>query len=757
MKTLHPFVSTLLTAAVVYYAYYSLMPANYTIATAERTKFSSERAMHHVKQMAQKPHFTGSENHKTVQGYLFKELINLGLQPEIQEGYTAGDWGNLSLATNIIATIKGNGNGKALMLLSHYDSSPHSSLGASDAASGVATILEGVRAFLASGEKPENDVVILFSDAEELGLNGAQLFVKNHPLAKNIGLVLNFEARGSGGPSYMLLETNGGNAQLIKAFADAKPKYPVANSLMYSIYKMLPNDTDLTVFREDGNINGFNFAFIDDHFDYHTVRDNPERLNMNTLEHQGTYFMSLMPYFANANLAGLSSEEDYVYFNFPVWGMGYYPFSYILPMLIVAILIFGVILYTGIKKKKLNLKGILKSFLPFISALIICGLIGMYFYKILLYFYPQYKDILHGFTYNGHWYIAAVSFLCLAIAFKLYAPFKKVSPANLMVAPLFVWLTLCATVAFYLKGAAFFVIPVTAGLISLYVLINQEKPSTMLMLFLGLPALIMFSPYVGMFPVGLGLKMMMAATLFVVLIFGLMIPVFGFFKSKGSYAILFLLISIALFVKAHWESGFTSDRAKPTSLVYFQDDDKGNAFMATYNQVTDTWIEKSMGSTLEKPEGMAVLDSKYNSGFSFVAKTESKKIPSPRVQIELDTVIGDNRVLGICITPERNANRLVIHSKNKVLALKANQVVLDTSYLNNRGEKLLTHYISNNAFTNLEVTLPKNETPEFVVFESSYDLLSHPKFNIAARPENAIPMPFVLNDAVTVKKTIRID
>ena len=49
---------------------------------------------------------------------------------------------------NILATIKGSSEAaKALVLLSHYDSNPHSSLGASDAGSGVVTILEGVRAF----------------------------------------------------------------------------------------------------------------------------------------------------------------------------------------------------------------------------------------------------------------------------------------------------------------------------------------------------------------------------------------------------------------------------------------------------------------------------------------------------------------------------------------------------------------------------------------------------------------------------------
>ena len=60
----------------------------------------------------------------------------------------------------------------------------------------------------------------------------------------------------------MIVETNGGNGELIKAFAEANPSHPFANSLMYSIYKLLPNDTDSTVLRENGDIDGFFFAFM---------------------------------------------------------------------------------------------------------------------------------------------------------------------------------------------------------------------------------------------------------------------------------------------------------------------------------------------------------------------------------------------------------------------------------------------------------------------------------------------------------------
>jgi hypothetical protein len=42
----------------------------------------------------------------------------------------------------------------------------------------------------------------------------------------------------------MLMETNG---EGVKRICCSKHYFPVSNSLMYSIYKMLPNDTDLTV------------------------------------------------------------------------------------------------------------------------------------------------------------------------------------------------------------------------------------------------------------------------------------------------------------------------------------------------------------------------------------------------------------------------------------------------------------------------------------------------------------------------------
>jgi hypothetical protein len=331
----------LLIFATLALGWLSQKPADNAYAINDDTVFSQQRAFAHVSNIASQAHFVGSSAHADVHDYIVQQLKAMGLEVESQNTLALSPYYFASAyVANIVArlpanTASGPATNKALALVSHYDSAVSSSFGASDAGSGVATILEALHAFIASGQQHNNDIVVIITDAEEVGLLGAQAFVEQHPWAKDIGLALNFEARGSGGPSFMLLETNGGNSALIHAFKQAHVPYPMANSLMYSLYKMLPNDTDLTIFLEQANINGFNFAFIDDHFDYHTAQDTPERLDPSTLNHQASYLVALLPLFANTDLSALNSEVDQVYFNLANWLMVDYPFSWVLPIFIV--------------------------------------------------------------------------------------------------------------------------------------------------------------------------------------------------------------------------------------------------------------------------------------------------------------------------------------------------------------------------------------------------------------------------------------
>jgi hypothetical protein len=751
----------LVLVALVFGIFYLMMPQDYDTTEAPLSEFSTKRALEKVKEIAAKPHYVGSKNHEVVANYLVKELRNLGLETSLQEGFTMTEKGTLVQSKNILARIKGSANTKALLLLSHYDSAPHSfSHGASDDASGVATILESVRAFLHTKTKHKNDIIILFSDAEELGLNGAALFVTQHHWAKEVGLVLNFEARGSSGPSYMLMETNQGNAKMVDAFTNGKSTYPVSNSLMYSIYKMLPNDTDLTVFRESGKIQGFNFAFIDSHFNYHTMQDTYNHLDPKTLAHQGTYLFPLLKHFSNADLTNLNATDDKVYFNIP-FAFVSYPFSWILPMLILGFVLLFAFVFIGLGKQLLRMDEIIRGFVPLMGSLLVSGAVTYVLWKLLLGFYPQYNDILQGFTYNGHDYIYGFVSLTLAICFLFYRKdSKRNSEMSQMIAPLFVWLLINIGIAIQLQGAGFLIIPVISSTLMLVYYVFTQKSNPLLNIILALPTLIIIAPFIQMFPIGLGLKILVGSAVLTVLAFSLLLPIFGSFTQKRLWSTLFFLFAIGLFVKAHQSSGYVYGKAKPNSLVYVLNGDTNKANWATYDTNLDEWTKGYLGEHPKdgKPLNTNKLYSKYGSEFTYMADAPIKKIAKPTIEFVKDSVVGSQRYLKIIITPNRKVNRYDIFSNTKINNLKANGVQsidLKSNIISKNTTKILSYYVVNNIPLSLEFSIQTNQKLDMNLVESSFDLMTNPLFSMAKRRDWMIPTPFVLTDAIIIKEKIK--
>ncbi len=762
-KSYSSILSTLFILGILGFIFFTLMPQWTSDEEVPLSEFSTERALEQVKNISKEPHFVGSENHDVVANYLVKELQKMGLETSVQEGFSFSDKSILTKGKNILARIKGTNSDKVILLLSHYDSAPHSaSHGASDAGSGVATILESVRAFINNKIPHKNDIVILFSDGEEIGLNGAALFVKQHHWAKEVGLVLNFEARGSSGPSYMLMETNAGNAGLVKEFAAANPKFPVSNSLMYSIYKMLPNDTDLTVFRKEGNIQGYNFAFIDGHYNYHTAQDDVNHLDKNTLAHQGEYLMPLLDYFSNANLNTTQATEDDVYFTIPFTFISY-PFSWVLPMVIIAFVLLLILIFIGIGKRIIIGKEIWRGFMPFLGSIIVSGLLTLIGWKLLLKVYPQYNDLLNGFTYNGHDYIAAFTLLSLSISFAFYQRFsvKKVT-MNHFIAPLFIWILINGLIAFFLKGAGFLIIPVFAGLMMLASFVLTQKSNWKLNLFLSIPSLLIIAPFIEMFPIGLGLKILVGSAILTALAFGLLLPIFGSFTRKGMSSLLLFLVAVGFFAKAHYFSGYESGKAKSNSLVYMLDADKNKAYWATYDTNLDEWTKSYLGENPKdaKELNSIPLPSKYKTIFSFMADAPIKEIAKPTIEFLKDSVVGANRYLKIRITPNRKVNRYDVFGNDDldIQNFKANGMTLlgqKTSKYERKDKKLLSYYVVDQLPLEIEFSIPASRVLDLDLIESSFDLMNNPLFSMAKRADWMMPTPYVLNDAVVVKQKIK--
>ena len=115
---------------------------------------------------------------------------------------------------------------------------------------------------------------------------GAEAFVNQYDQLDSIALIINLEARGNAGVGFTF-EFSKLNGWMMRQYSMAVER-PYANSFAYEIYKMMPNYTDFTVFRET-NISGFNTALINGYAYYHSMVDRVENLDPRSLQHLGRY------------------------------------------------------------------------------------------------------------------------------------------------------------------------------------------------------------------------------------------------------------------------------------------------------------------------------------------------------------------------------------------------------------------------------------------------------------------------------------
>jgi hypothetical protein len=267
--------------------------------------FSAGRAREHLERIARAPRPVGSPEHERVRAYLREALGALGLQVEEQRGAVR----DVALA-NLLVRIPGQASSGTVLCLAHYDSVP-TGPGAGDDGIGVVSWLEALRALRARGWRPRNDVLLLLSDGEELGLLGARLFAQEHGAAAEVRLVVNLEAIGNGGPA-VLFQTGPRNGRLVREFARAVPA-PAGTSLGDAVYRRMPNDTDLTVFLRRG-IPGYNLALTAGSAAYHAPHDTPENLSPASVQHMGECALALVQRLGELDLARLD-EDDATYFD----------------------------------------------------------------------------------------------------------------------------------------------------------------------------------------------------------------------------------------------------------------------------------------------------------------------------------------------------------------------------------------------------------------------------------------------------------
>ncbi|WP_328464805.1 M28 family peptidase [Actinoplanes sp. NBC_00393] len=655
----------------------AVLPPSERPASAPATEFSAGRAFTDVTAIATAPHPAGSAANDRVREHLVQKLSGLGLSPEVQDTVTiqggqlsssAGGTG-LARVQNVVTLIPGTASTGRIFLVAHYDSAQVGP-GGNDDAAGTATILETARA-LTSGDRLRNDVVLVLTDAEEACLCGAKAFVDQHPLARDGGVVLNFEARGSSGPAIMF-ETSDGNGRLVEAYGQVP--YPVGTSFAVEIYRLLPNDTDFTPFLDAERFSGMNSAYIDGAAVYHAPTDTPEAMNRDSLQHHGDNALALTRELGGLDLAALDSG-DATYFPAAGW-LVRYPGAMVWPLAVLALIAVAALAWLVRRQGRSSGRRMVAAAGLTLVPIIVAPLLAQGLWMLLTVIRPEYGGMPID-PYRPLWYRLAVIALAAATVFAWYALLRRrIGPAALAVAGLGWLAVLGAVLAGFTPGGAYLAtLPALAGAIAGLIAIHVPDSVAVAVLAVGaavavvilLPTIWMLFPALGMPMAGVGAFLTVLLALALLPVVDLIHPAAG--GARGMEALrarrlgAVPTLTAALAVVVCTATGLAVDRFDAehpslTHLMYALDADNGTARWLSEETDPQEWTSQFVSG-----EPAAVTDSLPAFGGEALRSgpAPAAALPAPNLTLVTDTRSGDSRTLRLRLAPQRTARFVTLH------------------------------------------------------------------------------------------------
>ncbi|GEK01109.1 M20/M25/M40 family metallo-hydrolase [Streptomyces sp. 1-11] len=624
-------------------------------------EFAAARALGHVRAVAQRPHPTGTRDNARVRRYLVDTARSLGAQVDVESGGAVRtDMGSpfpAGTVHNVIAKVAGNAprtsGGKALLLVAHYDSVP-TGPGAADDGSAVGAMLETMRALRAGGGV-RDDVVFLFTDAEETGSLGAELFVRKHK-ADDYGAVLNWEARGSGGP-VMMFETSDGNGPLVDAFAQSGTRF-VTTSLAYEVYKRMPNGSDFTVFRDAGAI-GLNSAFTRGLNDYHSPRDDVGRLSPDSVQHQGELMLGLVRGLGDSDLRNLHGRNS-VYFDLFGRVLVRYPVGWAVPAAAVTLLGFAGLLVLGTRRSALRIGGVLATAGIAAGAVITAALADFGLWYAVTLVRPDMAALPMSEPYDRGWFVAG--FLVLLAGTLLFAGrlTRGRPPAELIAGGLAVMAVLLAVVVLTVPGASYLLQwPLLAGLPALGFACRRtaargETLGVLLAALAPAVAVVLFTSLVDSLLIALGVSLSAVAVLLAGTGGLLSLPLLARLPRPGLLASGAAAASVVLVGTGTVALDFSPRQPLPDSLVYVRDLARGTSTWMTTDPSPDDWTRRVLGD--DPGRGTAArYFAEYGDLPVRQAKAPALDLPAPSVELLADTTAGGVRTVRFRVASQRDA------------------------------------------------------------------------------------------------------
>jgi Peptidase family M28 len=736
-------------------------------ANVPLAEFSAARAMRDVREIAKAPRMLGSAENDLAREYLVGRLRELGASPAVQRAtvarHTQSGPDTWAIVNNVVATIPGTSPTGAVLMVAHYDSAP-SGPGAADNAASVAAILEAMRA-LKTRPAARNDLILLFTDGEELGLLGAKAFVETQPALSNIKVVLNFEMRGNHGAS-MMFQTRSQHSWLA-ARGPISRSSSLAESLAWG-------ETDLSVFLAAG-IDGISFGATSGIAGYHTQLDNADLLDQRSLQSQGALALSMARQFGAIDLDDLRTESAASI-------VGDRSLSrYISTMFafLVPVLLLGVI-WIGIRARHFTIAGISAGFAIYIVAIAvsIVGAIVMWHLTAML---AGWRMLPIGTTYGGFYFAIAADALIFGAVWAAYFVIgRPISEQNLGVGALVVLTALQVTISIVNRGDAhpWWWLLLAMLVISMSLGVTDGRLTTRGAI-LGFIALafgtIMFAQLLAAAADGTMLRLVFGG-LGSALLFGLFIPYTDLLTGGRRWIVpaALGLLAIVMIIKGNAASSFEASQPHPDSIFYFADADRARARWVSLDSRPDSFTAQFFqhhvrGGWLQKLAGLATRDtpdvsvarisrdfSSLNRGRTTEGEAPLISAAPPQLKVLDDSTVAGARTVSMHIASARKDAIIWMSVPVGVAVLGAS---IDGRSPGDRVTDGWAGWYWSAPAAGFDLTLKVATPAPFVVtvIDQADGLPDNAGLAIKPRPPDTMPTPFLFFDSTTlVRKTFAI-
>lgn len=592
------------------------------------------------------PRPLGSAEHRATRDRIVRRFQELGYVATVLPDFVCDARIECAGVENILARRPNDATVPGVVVAAHYDSVA-AGPGMSDDGVAVATLLETARAV--RDIRTIRPVSFLVTDGEETGLFGAKAFVAD-PVARTLAdTIINIENRGPAGAAFMF-QTSRDNYGLVQQFARGA-RNPVSTSLFVSIYELLPNDTDLTVFKRAG-FHGINFAAIRDPYAYHTPLDAHRRVNPRTVQHYGDNVLGSALEMAKASPQTRANHA--VHFDVLSLFVVRWPERFSTPLAATLLLIASVFCTR-------RRKGIALSLL-FIPAALLCVLLV----SLLIGAIGTLRTASVPWLASPQLLLGAMWLTAVAVTILVAAWLRgRVDEVAMLTASTFWWSVIGLAVAFLLPGGSYlFLVPTVLLIIATAVAQRPGFACRALTLTSMLIAAVLWFPFAFVLYDALGARGLAVTAVAIFFVVAPSVPWFaiaGRTAAKVAFVGAFVLAWITAVLPAS-----TRERPRPLNLTLYAEQGAATRWVATAMTV-----ELKNAATFDNRKRPILPWSQAWRGY--IADANEFRFPSPSAT-GTRTTAGATTIRRLRLASERDASMTALwfRSPERVTAVRVN-------------------------------------------------------------------------------------